>query len=602
MRRLFFLLLLFSLSARAGEPELLEPEKAFRFSTQWVDPDNIEVHYKIADGYYLYRERFGFDVQPTGFSLGKPQMPAGAVHNDRYFGRVETYRGDLQIRLPLNRAGASAQAVTLTAISQGCADIGVCYTPLEQKAELILAAANMSAPPHTGAIAALQSPQAAVVNPFGKTAASLVPVNDESSQAANLLRGGSFWLIIASFFGFGLLLSLTPCLFPMIPILSGIIVGQKQQMTKTRGLMLSASYVLGVAITYAIAGVAAGLTGTLISTTLQNPWVLAAFAVLFVMLAFSMFGFYELQFPASLQSRLSNAANHIKGGNLIGAFVMGGLSAVIIGPCVAAPLAGALLYISQTRDVVLGGSSLFVMALGMGVPLIALGLSAGALLPRAGPWMEAVKRFFGVLLLGVAIWLTSSLVTAQVYMLLWAALLIVCAIYVLGLLRVTSAYARLWKGTGVIALVAVVALSIGAFSGEKGIFRSLAQLTGTANPVEKLEFQRVNSNAELDQAISQARGRYVMLDFYADWCVSCKEMELFTFSDAAVQARLKTMQLLQADVTANNADDAALLKRFALFGPPGILFFDEQGNEIKTRVIGYQNPEKFLVTLNSVMQ
>ncbi|HWN30932.1 MAG TPA: protein-disulfide reductase DsbD, partial [Burkholderiales bacterium] len=464
MRRLFFLLLLFSLSAHAGEPQLLEPEKAFRFSAQWVDPDNIEAHYEIANGYYLYRDRFSFDVQPKGFSLGKPQMPAGAVHQDKFFGRVETYRGDLKIRLPLNRAGASARAVTLTAISQGCADVGVCYTPLEQKAELILAATNMSAPSHTGAVADLQSLQAAAVNPFGKTAASVVPVNDESSRAANLLRGGSFWLIIASFFGFGLLLSLTPCLFPMIPILSGIIVGQKQQMTKTRGLMLSASYVLGVAITYAIAGVAAGLTGTLISTTLQNPWVLATFAVLFVLLAFSMFGFYELQFPASLQSKLSNAANHIKGGNLIGAFVMGGLSAVIIGPCVAAPLAGALLYISQTRDVVLGGSSLFVMALGMGVPLIALGLSAGALLPRAGPWMEAIKRFFGVLLLGVAIWLTSSLVTAQVYMLLWAALLIVCAIYVLALLRVTSAYARLWKGAGVITLVAGVALLIGAFS------------------------------------------------------------------------------------------------------------------------------------------
>ena len=602
MRWLFFLLMLFSWLARAGEPQLLEPEKAFRFSAQWVDPNNIEVRYKIADGYYLYRERFSFDVQPGGFSLSKPQMPAGEVHNDQFFGRVETYRGDLKISLPLKRAGSSAQAVTLTAVSQGCADIGVCYTPLKQKAELGLTAANMSAPPHAGAVAALQSLQAAVISPFEKTAASGVPLNDESSQAANLLRGGSFWLIVASFFGFGLLLSLTPCVFPMIPILSGIIVGQKQRMTKTRGLILSASYVLGVAITYAIAGVAAGLTGTLISTTLQNPWLLATFAALFVLLAFSMFGFYELQFPASLQGKLSDAANRIKGGNLIGAFVMGGLSAVIIGPCVAAPLAGALLYISQTRDVVLGGSSLFVMALGMGVPLIALGLSAGALLPRAGQWMDAVKKFFGVLLLGVAIWLISALVTALVYMLLWAALLIVCAIYLLALLPMASAYARLWKGAGIIALVAGMALLIGAFSVGHGIFQPLAQLTGTANPVQELKFQRVKNNAELDQAVVQARGRYVMLDFYADWCVSCKEMELFTFSDAAVQARLKDMQLMQADVTANNADDAALLKRFDLFGPPGILFFDTQGNEIKTRVIGYQNPEKFLVTLNSVMQ
>lgn len=601
MRWLLFLLMLFSLFARAGEPELLEPEKAFRFSAQWVDANNIEVRYQIADGYYLYRERFSFEVQPGGFSLGKPHMPAGEVHQDQFFGRVETYRGDLKISLPLQQAGSS-QTLTLKAVSQGCADVGVCYTPLEQKAALILAATNMSLSSPTSAVATLQSLQAAATNPLQKTATSRAPLNDESSQAVNLLRGGSFWLIVASFFGFGLLLSLTPCVFPMIPILSGIIVGQKQRMTKTRGLILSASYVLGVAITYALAGVAAGLTGTLISTALQNPWVLATFAALFVLLAFSMFGFYELQFPVSLQSKLSDATNHIKGGNLVGAFVMGGLSAVILGPCVVAPLAGALLYISQTRDVVLGGSSLFVMALGMGAPLIAVGLSAGALLPKAGSWMDAVKKFFGVLLLGVAIWLISSLIPAQVHLLLWAALLIVCAIYLITPLTVASAYRRVWKGVGIIALVAGVALLVGAFSGEQGIFRQLVQLTGTANPVQELKFQRVKNNAELDEAISQARGRYVMLDFYADWCVSCKEMELFTFSDAAVQVRLKKLQLLQADVTVNNADDAALLKRFALFGPPGILFFDKQGNEIKTRVIGYQNPDTFLVTLNSVMQ
>jgi thiol:disulfide interchange protein DsbD len=601
MRWLFFLLMLFSLFARAGEPELLEPEKAFRFSAQWVDADYIEVRYQIADGYYLYRERFSFEVQPGGFSLGKPHMPAGVVHQDQFFGRVETYRGDLKISLPLQQA-VSSHTLTLKAVSQGCADVGVCYTPLEQKAELILAATNMSLSPPTSAVVTLQSLQAAATNPLKKTATSGAPLNDESAQAVNLLRGGSFWLIVASFFGFGLLLSLTPCVFPMIPILSGIIVGQKQRMTKTRGLILSASYVLGVAITYAIAGVAAGLTGTLISTALQNPWVLATFAALFVLLAFSMFGFYELQFPVSLQSKLSDAVNHIKGGNLVGAFVMGGLSAVILGPCVAAPLAGALLYISQTRDVVLGGSSLFVMALGMGAPLIAVGLSAGALLPKAGSWMDAVKKFFGVLLLGVAIWLISSLIPAQVHLLLWAALLIVCAIYLITPLTVASAYMRVWKGVGIIVLVAGAALLVGAFSGEQGIFRQLAQLTGTANPVQELKFQRVKNNAELDEAISQARGRYVMLDFYADWCVSCKEMELFTFSDAAVQVKLKKLQLLQADVTVNNADDAALLKRFALFGPPGILFFDKQGNEIKTRVIGYQNPDTFLVTLNSVMQ
>jgi len=601
MRWLFFSLTLFSLFARAGEPELLEPEKAFRLSAQWVDANNIKVRYQIADGYYLYRDRFRFEVEPEKFSLDKPQMPDGEIHQDQFFGRVETFRGDLIIGLPL-RQGGPGQTLTLKAVAQGCADIGVCYTPLEQKINLKLGATNMSLPPPANTVATLQTLQSATADTLQKTTASGAPLNDESSLAVSLLRGGSFWLIVASFFGFGLLLSLTPCVFPMIPILSGIIVGQKHRVTKTRGLILSASYVLGVAITYAAAGVAAGLTGTLISTALQNPWVLATFSALFVLLAFSMFGFYELQFPASLQSKLSNAAFNIKGGNLVGAFVMGGLSAVIIGPCVAAPLAGALLYISQTRDVMLGGSSLFFMALGMGAPLIAVGLSAGALLPKAGSWMNWVKKFFGVLLLGVAIWLISSLIPAEVDLLLWTALLIVCAIYLIAPLPAASAYSKFWKGAGIVALVAGVAILIGAFTDGQSIFRPLAQLTGAAKQAQGLKFQRVKNKAELDQTISNARGRYVMLDFYADWCVSCKEMELFTFSHSEVQARLKDVQLLQADVTANNADDAALLKRFDLFGPPGILFFDKQGNAIKTRVIGYQNPDTFLATLNSVMQ
>ena len=601
MRWLFFLLMLFSVFARAGEPELLEPEKAFRLSAQWINANDIKVRYQIADGYYLYRDRFKFEVEPDNFSLGQPQMPDGAVHEDQFFGRVEIYRGDLIIHLPVRQAG-SIQTLFLKTTAQGCADIGVCYTPLVQKVGLKLGATDMSVPPPINAVAALRTPQVSEFSPPQKSAALEAPLGDESSLAASLLRGGSFWLIVASFFGFGLLLSLTPCVFPMIPILSGLIVGQKQRMTKTRGLMLSACYVLGVAITYAVAGVAAGLTGTLISTALQNPWVLTTFAGLFVLLAFSMFGFYELQFPASLQSRLSNAAFSIKGGNLVGAFVMGGLSAVIIGPCVAAPLAGALLYISQTQDVVLGGLSLFAMALGMGTPLIAVGLSAGALLPKAGPWMDTVKKFFGVLLLGVAVWLVSSLVPEPANLLLWAALIIACTIYLLASLPVTTTFSRIWKGAGILALVAGVLLLIGAFSGGRGIFGPLARLTGATKPVQELKFQPVRNNADLDQALSDGRGQYVMFDFYADWCIACKEMELFTFSNPAVQAKLKDVKLLRADVTANNADDAALLKRFGLYGPPGILFFDRQGNEIKTRVIGYQNPNTFLATLNSVMQ
>jgi len=598
MRVLFLLLTLFSGFARAGEPELLEPEKAFQLSAQWVDAKDIKVRYQIADGYYLYRSRFNFEVQTEGFLLDRPQMPAGEVHQDQFFGRVETYRGDLIIHLPLRQTGPG-RALTLKAVAQGCADIGVCYSPLAQEVNLHLGAVTMAVPP-ANSVAALRSLQVSATDPLQAAAKSQAPLGDEASRAANLLRGGNFWLIIASFFGFGLLLSLTPCVFPMIPILSGIIVGQKRRMTRRRGLILSAAYVLGVAITYAIAGVAAGLSGTLISTALQNPWVLGIFAALFVLLALSMFGFYELQFPASLQSRLSNAAFNIKGGNLVGAFIMGGLSAVIIGPCVAAPLAGALLYISQTRDVVLGGSSLFVMALGMGTPLVAVGLSAGALLPKAGPWMNAVKKFFGVLLLGVAIWIVSSLIPEPIRLLLWASLIMACAIYLVVALPLKSAYARYWKGAGIVALAAVVL--VGAFSGGLGNFGPLAGISGAEKPAQELKFQRIKSNVELDQAVLAARGKYVMLDFYADWCVSCKEMALFTFSDSAVQARLTDVRLLQADVTADNSDDQALLKRFGLYGPPGILFFDRQGKEIKTRVIGYQNPATFLATLDSVMQ
>ncbi|MGH8751354.1 MAG: protein-disulfide reductase DsbD [Burkholderiales bacterium] len=596
MRLLLCLLLLISLPTRAAEPDLLEPEKAFQFSAQVIDPATVEVRYRIADGYYLYRERLQFEAQPADFKLGKPQLPAGEVHQDQFFGRVETYRGNLKIRLPVQAAGAG-QAFVLKAVSQGCADAGVCYTPLEQSAQLNLAAFSSTQSP------GLPNFKAAVLPdlPLAANASS-----DESSQIANLLKGGSFWFIVATFFGFGLLLAFTPCVFPMIPILSGIIVGQKSTVTKTRGLALSGAYVLGVAITYALAGVAAGLSGTLLSNALQNAWVLGGFALVFVVLALSMFGFYELQLPAALQNKFNDRANRIQGGNLAGVFVMGGLSALIVSPCVAAPLAGALLYISQTRDVLLGGASLFAMALGMGVPLLAIGVSAGALLPKSGAWMEAVKKFFGVLLLGVAIWLISPVIPAQVLMLLWSALLIVWAVYLNAvdpLPAAASGYARLGKGAGIIALTAGVALLVGALSGGRDILRPLAQLSGPAQPAHELKFERVKNNADLDQRVAQAQGKYVMFDFYADWCVSCKEMEQFTFTDPAVQAKLKDVILLQADVTAASTEDAAMLKRFGLFGPPGTLFFDREGNEISgVRVVGYQNPEKFLVTLSAALK
>ncbi|HTD90734.1 MAG TPA: protein-disulfide reductase DsbD, partial [Burkholderiales bacterium] len=419
-----------------------------------------------------------------------------------------------------------------------------------------------------------------------------------------------FWLLIVSFFGFGLLFSFTFCVLSMIPILSGIIVGRGEPVTPMHGFVLSLAYVLGMAITYALAGVAAGLSGAMLSAAMQNPWVLGSFAVVFVMLAMSMFGFYELQLPAGLQTRLTETSNRLPGGRFMCDFVMGVLSALIMGPCVAAPLAGALLYISQSRDAVLGGVALFAMALGMGVPLLAVGASAGTLLPKAGPWMDTVKRFFGALLIAVAIYLVSPLVPLAAQMVAWAGLLIVSAIY----LRVIDplpqhahGFQRFSKGIGVIALLAGAAYMVGALSGAKDILRPLSGLMaapgGTDSAATEPMFRRVASGAELDAAIKSAAGKPVLLDFYADWCVSCKEMERFTFTDTQVQQRLAGMVKVQADVTANNAEHQALLKRFRLFGPPGIIFFDKKGNEINgLRVIGFQDAKKFATVLDEVLR
>ena len=593
MARLLPLLLLVVLVLACGaEPELLEPDKAFRFAARLKDERSIEVSYQIAPGYYMYRDRFRFTAAPADVRLGDARLPEGKRHRDEFFGEVETYRGSLRIVLPFERTDAGAPAIALSAVSQGCADVGVCYVPYEHRAELRFAALGVGAT-RTDAPTAL----------FGG-AASAAGL-DESIAA---LFGGGFWLVVASFFGFGLLLSFTPCVLPMVPILSGVIVGAGQPVTKLKGFLLASIYVFGMALTYAVAGVAAGLSGAMLSAVLQNRWVVGAFAAVFVALALAMFGVYELQLPVVLQSRLASASNRLHSGHAAGVFSMGVLSALILGPCVAAPLAGALLYIGQSRDVVLGGSALFAMALGMGVPLLAVGASAGTLLPKAGPWMDTVKRFFGVLLLGVAIYLVSPFIPVSVQMFLWAALLIVTAVFLRVIDPLPSdahGFQRFAKGVGLIALIAGVAYLVGAFSGSRDILQPLSGLRVSAaqggGPAET-PFQRITNLSELDERIGAAAGRTVMLDFYADWCVSCKEMERFTFGDERVKARFRDMVLLQADVTANNADHAALLKRFRLFGPPGIVFFDREGREIRgLRVIGFHPPGRFVTVLDQAL-
>jgi thiol:disulfide interchange protein DsbD len=595
MRVLLLFLLLASWPARAAEPELLEPEKAFRLAARIATNDAIEVRYLIAPGYYMYRDKFRFALTSTEAKLGEPQLPRGTMRRDPFFGDVETYRDRVTIKLPLDLGGGEPQMLELSATSQGCADVGVCYLPQEQKVEMRLAALG-------GGFVDAVPPPPGVAPAF---AARSAPVAEDGAVAA-LFRGG-FWWLVASFFGFGLLLAFTPCVLPMVPILSGIIVGRGHHLTRTHGLMLSLAYVLGMALTYALAGVVAGLSGAMLAATLQNPWVLGAFSALFVVLSLSMFGFYELQLPVALQSRVAELTNRLPGGQFAGVFSMGILSALILGPCVAAPLAGALLYISQSRDVLMGGAALFAMALGMGAPLLALGASAGALVPKAGPWMETVKRFFGVIMLAMAIYIVSPFLPVTVQMLAWAALLMVTAIYLRALEPLppgAHGFERFSKAVGVIALVTGAGFLIGALSGGRDVLQPLSGLrVGAASTMAApVAFQRVASAAELDDAIRAASGRPVMLDFYADWCVSCKEMERFTFTDSRVQARLKQITMLQADVTGNTAEHAALLKRFKLFGPPGIIFFDRQGREIEgLRVIGFQGADRFTAVLDLVL-
>jgi thiol:disulfide interchange protein DsbD len=605
------------------EQELLPPDQAFKLTVRVRDENTLVAQFEPAKNYYLYRDKVAFKPQNTETSIEKISLPQGAVKSDLTFGQVEVFHKPFEAVISLKRGAASTNKLTLVATYQGCNEpIGVCYAPINKVIELTLPVAKAA----VGAVANAVSGDAVAAIPFSATkpdaAAELFAsppqspvIETESLKIERMFESGSFWLILTGFFGIGLLLSFTPCVFPMFPILSGIIAKQGEHITKTRGFSLSLAYVMGMAITYAAAGVAAGLSGAMLSAALQNAWVLGTFALVFITLAFSMFGFYELQLPTSLQSKLSVEAGHLKGGQLTGVFGMGALSALIVGPCVAAPLAGALLYISQTRDVVLGGSALFVMALGMGVPLLLLGASAGVLLPKAGPWMESVKQFFGVLLLGVAIWLISPVIPAVAHMLLWSALLIVSAIYLHAVdpLRPdASGFRKFLKGLGMIALLTGVALLVGVLSGSRDILQPLSKLNvsnvdagGTKKSMVQtghLPFQRVKSVAELEQHILQARDKYVMLDFYADWCISCKEMERFTFTDEKVQSRLKDVVLLQVDVTAGTPDDAALLKRFKLFGPPGILFIDRQGREIpRIRLIGYQDTESFLSVLNAVL-
>ncbi|MFC7289092.1 protein-disulfide reductase DsbD [Herminiimonas glaciei] len=562
--------------AAHADEEFLAPEVAFQFSARMDDAHTIAVTYAIADGYYMYRERFAF--RATGASLGEPQIPDGKIKFDETFQKdVETYRKSVTIRIPVE---ASAP-FTLIATSQGCSDKGLCYSPMDSEARFSVASGNVEV---------LASSASAA------QAGNTLP-ESEMGQIERSLKSGKLLAILPLFFLLGLGLAFTPCVLPMVPILSSIIVGEGTQVKRSRGFVLALVYSLGMAIVYTLLGTAAGLIGEGLAAALQNPWVLGTFAILMAVLALSMFDVYQLQMPAAIQTRLTQASEKQSAGKLIGVFIMGALSALIVGPCVAAPLAGALVYISQTRDVMIGGSALFAMAIGMSVPLLLVGLSAGALLPRAGMWMDAVKRFFGVLMLAVALWMVSPVIPAVAQMLGWTALLVGYGAYLLW----GAKGGWFSKAVGLICVVLGMLQLVGVATGGRDALAPLEHLQGERQ--EKVSFKRVKTVADLDAALILAKGKHVMLDFYADWCVSCIEMEKLTFTDKRVRAHFAEMVLLQVDVTANDAEDKAMLRRFNLFGPPGIIFFDKAGQEIQGgRVIGFQNADKFTQSLALIKQ
>jgi thiol:disulfide interchange protein DsbD len=570
----------------AADTDFLPVDEAFEPILTPIDGNAVEVAFRVADGYYLYKDKISARAVSEVAQAGILELPAGEMKTDQYFGEMEVYHGDVFSKLSIARATPEAMDLDLELKYQGCADGGICYPPVTRVLNVSLPAAT--------AVSALSAVS---------RAASAVPLS-EQARLAQIISGSSIWIMIGTFFGAGLLLAFTPCVLPMVPILSGIIAGEGKNVSASRGFSLALSYVLGMALVYTAAGVAAAAAGLQLQATFNQPWVLALFSGLFVVLAAGMFGMYDLQMPSAIQSRLAGVSGDQKNGTVIGAFVMGAISSLIVTACVAPALVAALTVMAQTGDMVRGGAALFAMSLGMGAPLLAVGAAQGRLIPQAGAWMVTVKNAFGFMMLGLAIWMMSRVLPGEITLALWGILVFMAGVYMGGLTTLTPESAgtqKFGKGAGLLAVIYGAVLLVGSLAGSNSLLRPLEALNtggGAVTTAEHrgLDFQRIKTTADLDSALANASasGKTAMLDFYADWCVSCIEMEEFTFTDADVQQVLANTILLQADVTANDEADQALLNRFGVFGPPTIIFFDTDGEQRHGyEVVGYMKAKDF---------
>jgi thiol:disulfide interchange protein DsbD len=591
-----------------AETKFLMPDEAFMPSAKTVNGNSVDATLKLGDKIYVYKDLFGFEIKgKSPLKIKSVNIANEAVGHD---GEM-VYTGDVKaaIEFTKNASAKEQEPITLVMKYQGCSEAGLCYEPSTKEFEFTI---------DTAALASNES-GAKAIEPAAETASAVKTQEgsafgeSETDKLVDTLKGGSIWSILGIFFGIGVVLSLTPCIFPMIPILSSIIVSQGEGISAKRGFLLSLVYVLAMAVAYSLAGVLAGKFGENLQVLLQNEWAIIGFALVFVALAFSMFGFYEIGLPSSWQSKLSSVSDSASNkGGFIGVAVMGFLSALIVGPCVAPGLAGALIYIGQTGNALLGGTALFVMSIGMGLPLLLIGVGAGKFMPRPGGWMDTLTKVFGAVMLAIAIWMLSRIVPDSVNMVLWALFFMISGIY-MGAFEALEAAKRSWnalfKALGIVFVIYGVLLFVGVLSGSSSLLTPLDQFakgnTIVAEgvvPVEngKVSFQVIHSSEELDMILEANKDKTVMLDFSAEWCSSCKEMAHITFADEKVKEKMQSFVLVQADVTANSEKEKALTKRFGLFGPPGILFFKE-GKEIKNaRIIGYQPPEKFLAHLNKL--